>query len=397
MREREIVLCVSGGIAAYKAAALASRLTREGANVHTVMTKNACEFISPLTFESLTHFPVVTELFDRSAPWEITHVALAKKAELVIVAPATANIIGKAANGIADDFMSTFLMAARCPVLYAPAMNDAMYENSQFQRNLETLKKAGANILEAKTGRLACSDEGRGRMREPEEIVCWTQAFFENEKDLRGLHILVTAGPTRERIDDVRFLSNRSSGKMGYAIAQEAARRGAKVTLVSGPVALATPKGVERIDVESAAQMCAQVLDRFSQTDIVIKAAAVADYTPERKIDGKLKKGEELTLRLLRTQDILKTLGEAKREGQVLIGFAAEMGDKKENAKEKLKAKNLDMICFNDVSKPQIGFGSDENDLTLFFREGEKQIDRCSKAQAANAILDEAAKLSYRK
>lgn len=387
---KKIALCVSGGIAAYKACYLASSLVKAGADVRVCMTKNASEFVSPLTFETLTKNAVITDSFSRETPYEVTHISLAKFAELVIVAPATANIIGKAANGIADDFVSTFLLANNAPVVYAPAMNTAMYENPAVQANIQTLKNRGAVFIEPGSGVLACGDIGKGRMPEPEEIITFIDSLEAEKSDFKGVRLLVTAGPTRERIDDVRFISNRSTGKMGYEIARAAANRGAEVTLVSGPVSLEAPKNVKLVKIESAADMLEAVLADFDKTDIVIKAAAVADYRPAEKRDGKIKKSGDMELSLVRTQDILALLGQNKKN-QVLIGFAAEMENLYKNAEEKLIRKNADMICGNDVSRKDIGFGSDENAITIFSRGGKREdIEKCSKYEAANAILDRA-------
>lgn len=388
LKDRQIVLLVSGGIAAYKSAELASSLVKEGARVHVVMTKHACAFVTPLVFETLTKHAVVTDTFDRSTPHEVKHVALAQLAELIVIAPATANIIAKAAAGIADDFASTLLVAARCPRLFAPAMNTAMYENRITQRNIATLKEHGAQFIAPEEGMLACGDTGTGRMAEPGQILHRIRAFFERKQDFAGRRIVVTAGPTVERIDAVRYLTNRSSGKMGYAIAEAALARGADVTLISGPVHLTAPKGVRLINVESAAQMKAAVFAEKDAADIIIKAAAVADYTPRVKVDGKLKKGADLSLELVPTEDILLALGKEKGE-KILVGFAAEAKDIVENAQEKLRRKNIDLVAANDISRDDIGFAGDQNALTLLFRDGRRQtIEKCSKREAADRLLD---------
>ncbi len=388
VKGRHIVIAVSGGIAAYKSAMLASALSKAGADVHVCMTKNACEFIAPITFETLTKNAVVTDTFDRSRPYEVGHIALAQLAEAVIVAPATANVIAKAAAGIADDFVTTLLLAAECPVVFAPAMNTAMYINPVTQRNIAALKALGKRFIDPGEGLLACGDTGAGRMAEPESIAEYIDGLFKNSADLSGKRILVTAGPTVERIDDVRFISNRSSGKMGYAIACAARDRGAEVTLVSGPVSLEPPTGINVIKVESAAQMFDAVTGAAEENDIIIKAAAVADYTPETKTDGKIKKSGDMSLKLVRTRDILLELGQNKG-GRVLVGFAAEAADLLENAEGKLKKKNVDMICANDISKSEIGFGSDENAITLLFKDGRREtIEKCTKREAADRILD---------
>lgn len=389
MKGKHIVLVVTGGIAAYKSAALASALSKAGADVHVVMTKNACEFITPLTFETLTKNAVTTDTFQRTRPYEVAHVALAQLADLILVAPASANFIGKAAAGIADDFAGTLLLAATCPIVFAPAMNTAMYENPMVQRNLSVLKNAGMLMIEPAEGRLACKDFGKGRMPEPEELYEWVRSFFARKKDLLGKHLLITAGPTVERIDDVRYLTNRSSGKMGYALAQAALDRGADVTLVSGPVHIDPPKGARLVKIESAEQMRNAVFAGLDYADIIIKAAAVADFTPKAKFDGKIKKhGEGMQLELVRTEDILLSLGKVKGD-KLLVGFAAEAAELIANAQDKLNRKNVDLICANDISRSDIGFGGDENAITLLFRDGRREtIEKCSKSQAANLILD---------
>jgi len=390
IKGKHIVVGVTGGIAAYKAAMLVSLLKKKGADVHVCMTKNACQFISPLTFETLSSNRVVTDTFSREAPYEVDHVSLAKLADLVVVAPATANILGKAANGIADDFLSTLLLAARSKVLFAPAMNTAMLHHAAVQRNIEQLRNDGCLFVAPGSGMLACGDIGDGRMAEPAEI-CDAIEDVLTEKDLADVRIMVTAGPTKERIDDVRYLTNRSTGKMGYAIAEQAARRGAKVTLISGTSALPVPGGVEVRYIESAQQMYEVCTEVFPQTDIAIKAAAVADYTPAVYQPGKMKKGEDMQLQLVRTQDILQELGRQKQH-QVLVGFAAEAADLEKNAVGKLQRKNLDMIAANDISRTDIGFGSNENLVTLFFADGSKKVlDKADKHLIANGILDEAA------
>lgn len=389
---KHIVIGVTGGIAAYKAAALVSLLKKRGADVHVCMTKNAQQFVSPLTFETLSVNRVVTDTFSREAPFEVEHVSLAKLADLIVVAPATANILAKAAQGLADDFLSTLLLAARSPVLFAPAMNTAMLHHPAVQRNLAQLRADGCLFAAPGTGMLACGDVGDGRMAEPEEIAEAIEAAL-TPKDMQGVRLLVTAGPTRERLDDVRFLSNRSTGKMGYAIAAAAAARGAEVTLVSGPVALQPPAGVHCVPVESAQQMFEACRDAFPGVDIAVKAAAVADYTPAQYQAGKIKKSGDMQLELRRTQDILQTLG-AQKAGQVLIGFAAEAADLEQNAMGKLQRKNLDFIAANDISRSDIGFGSEQNLVTLFFADGSKKtLEKAEKRQVAHAILDEAMRI----
>lgn len=392
IKGKHIVVGVTGGIAAYKAAMLVSLLRKKGADVHVCMTENACHFITPLTFETLSANRVVTDTFSRETPYEVEHVALAKLADLIVVAPATANILAKAANGIADDFLSTLLLAARGKVMFAPAMNTAMLHHAAVQRNIAQLRVDGCLIVAPGTGMLACGDIGDGRMAEPQEICEAVEAAL-TPKDLEGVRLMVTAGPTRERLDDVRYLSNRSTGKMGYAIAKAAARRGAQVTLVSGPTALEAPAGVELRKVESAQQMYAACMETFPQVDIAVKAAAVADYTPAAYHPGKIKKSDDMQLPLVRTRDILQSLGE-KKQKQILVGFAAEAAELERNAQDKLQRKHLDMIAANDISRSDIGFGSDENLVTLFFADGTKKVlQKAEKEQIADGILDEALSL----
>ena len=387
---RHIALGVTGGIAAYKSAALVSMLKKAGAHVHVCMTKNACEFITPLTFETLSGNRVITDTFSREVPYEVDHVALAKQAELVVVAPATANIIAKAANGIADDFLSTLLLAASCKVVFAPAMNTAMLHHPAVQKNLQRLGELGYEQIAPGAGLLACGDIGDGRMAEPEEIFSFIQRFFASAEDMKGVRVLVTAGPTREKIDDVRYLTNRSSGKMGYALAEAAVQRGASVTLVSG-AGIPAPAGVaEFVPVVSAEEMYWACMQALPKMDMVIKAAAVADYTPRQKREGKLKKSGDFTLELVRTRDILQALGEQKN-GQVLVGFAAEAVDLEKNALGKMQRKHLDMIAANDISRSDIGFGSEKNAVTLYFADGRKrELPLARKREIADEILTEA-------
>lgn len=389
LKGRRVCVCVTGGIACFKAALLVSMLVKAGADVSVAMTENAQKFISPITFEALSHNAVVTDMFSRSAPYEVEHIAFAKKAEVMVVAPATANIIAKAATGIADDFISTTLLATQAPTLFAPAMNTNMYNNPIFRDNMHKLIGYGKYFISPESGFLACGDIGNGRMAEPEDIfneIC--DMINYPVKDFVGKNMLITAGPTIERIDDVRYITNRSSGKMGYAIAHAAMARGANVTLISGKTALDAPKGVDVVNVESAEDMLLAVRDKFKKADIIIKAAAVADYTPAKKVDGKIKKSADISLELRRTQDILLELGEIK-EDRILVGFAAEAQDVLTNAASKLERKNLDIIAANDISRSDIGFGGEENALTLLFRDGRREyVDKCSKEKAANALLD---------
>lgn len=387
LKDKKIVLLVSGGIAAYKACDLVSRLKKRGAQVRVVLTKHACEFVPPLTFETLSGNPAYTDAFDRK--FEIEHVALAKWADAVVLAPATANIMAKMACGIGDDLVTTTLLAVTAPVLVAPAMNTAMWKNAATQANLQTLTDRSVHFVGPESGVLACGDTDIGRMSEPEKIVEAIAELFAVQDDLTGRRVLVTAGPTVERIDPVRFITNRSTGKMGYAIAEAAAARGAEVVLVSGPVNLDAPKGVTRISVESSAQLCAAVLENAVNADAVIQAAAPADFTPETVAAQKIKKtGDEMVLRLKPTTDIAATLGQRKREGQVLVAFAAETNDVIENARGKLQRKNADLVVANDVTKPGAGFGVDTNIVTLVTKDDAVSLPQLSKRQVADAILD---------
>ena len=383
---KKIVLGVTGGIAAYKACDLVSRLKKRGAQVRVVLSSHACEFVPPLTFETLSGNPAYSDSFDRR--FEIEHVALAKWADLFIVAPATANCMGKFAAGIADDLLSTTYLAMRGPVLMAPAMNSAMYLHPATQENLNTLANRGVHFVGPESGFLACGDADIGRMSEPEAIVEAAENVLNPLHDLEGLNILVTAGPTVERIDPVRYLTNRSSGKMGYAIAEAAAARGAKVTLISGPTHLEAPKHVELRRIESSAQLCEAVLECGASADVVIQAAAPADFRPKHVADQKIKKtGESMTIELEATTDIAAELGRRKREGQILVAFAAETNDVLENANKKLLKKNADLIVANDVSRSDAGFGVDTNVITLITRNSVCPLEKMTKRSAADAIL----------
>ena len=388
LMDRKIVLGVSGGIAAYKACDLVSRLKKRGAQVRVVLTKHACEFVPPLTFETLSGNPAYTDAFDRK--FEIEHVALAKWADAVVVAPATANIMAKMAAGVADDLLSTTLLAATALKLIAPAMNTAMWNNPATQANLAVLLSRGIRTVGPESGVLACGDVDVGRMSEPERIVAAIEALLAPQKrDLEGRTVVVTAGPTVERIDPVRYITNRSTGRMGYAIAEAAAARGARTLLLSGPVNLPVPAGVERISVESSAQLCAAVLEHAPSADAVIQAAAPADYTPDAVAEQKIKKtGDELVLRLRPTTDIAATLGRRKRPGQVLVAFAAETCDVIENARGKLARKNADLVVANDVTRPGAGFGVDTNIVTLVTKDLAQALPQMSKREVAHAILD---------
>ncbi|WP_018132919.1 bifunctional phosphopantothenoylcysteine decarboxylase/phosphopantothenate--cysteine ligase CoaBC [Effusibacillus pohliae] len=391
MKGKVILLGVSGGIAAYKAAGLCSALVKEGAVVHVIMTESATRFIAPLTFQSLAKTAVITDIFAEPDPGEISHIALADKADLVVVAPATANVIAKAAHGLADDMLTTTLLATRVPVLFAPAMNVNMYHNPVVQDNLARLRARGWLVAEPGEGPLACGYTGRGRLPEPEELVDVIRAIFRQKKDMQGLRVLVTAGGTRERIDPVRYLTNDSSGKMGFALAEAAARRGADVTLVTGNTTLPPPANVRVVPVESALDMHRVVLDLLPQQDVVIKAAAVADYRPALAAERKIKKtGDRLTIELVRNPDILADIGTRKTDRQVIVGFAAETNDVVTNAAAKLRAKNADLIVANDVSQEGAGFGSDTNIVSLVRPDRPvRELPQMSKRDVAEAILDE--------
>lgn len=387
-----VVLGVTGGIAAYKACEIASRLKKLHADVRVVMTEHACRFVAPLTFETLSGRQTYVSSFDHT--YEIEHISLAKSADLLLVAPATANFLGKAACGIADDLLSTTFMACSCPVLIAPAMNSVMYRSPAVQSNLDLLMRRGVMTVGPESGRLACGDTDVGRMSEPEAIVARACDILLPRRDLEGKRVLVTAGPTREALDPVRFLSNRSTGKMGYALAEAARDRGAQVTLVSGPVELSAPRGVEHVPVTTTLELYDAVTERAKTSDIVIQAAAPADFRPAEVSDRKIKKnGENMTLLLVPNPDIAAQLGRDKRSGQLLIAFAAETNDVLENARKKLEKKNADMIVANDVTMPGAGFGVSTNCVTLITASDTRQLPLMSKRDTADAILDRAAEL----
>lgn len=387
---KHVVLGVTGGIAAYKAAELVSRMRKAGAQVRVVMSENALKFIPALTLETLSGNRAYVDQFSRE--FEIEHVALAKWADLFVVAPATANFIGKVASGIADDLITTTALAVTCPILLAPAMNNNMWKNAATRANMETITARGILTVGPERGKLACGDDDIGRMSEPADILERIRSILERETDLAGRHVLVTAGPTVERIDPVRYITNRSTGKMGYAIARAARERGAHVTLVSGPVNIVPPEGVELVNVESSAQLCEKVLEYGAEADVVIQAAAPADFTPARVAEKKIKKqaGEGMTLELKPTTDIAAELGRRKRDGQVLVAFAAETNDVLENARKKLARKNADMVVANDVTRPGAGFGTDTNAITIITAETAEEMPMMTKLQAADAILDSA-------
>ncbi len=389
--KKTVLLGISGGIAAYKTAYVASGLKKRNYNVHAVMTKHACEFISPLTFETLTENRVCVDTFDRNFEFKTQHISLAKAADLVLIAPATANVIAKLANGIADDMLTTTVLACTCPKVIAPAMNTAMFENIATQVNLQILRDRGWTILDPAEGLLACGDIGKGKMPEPDVLISVVEQMIAKDKDMAGLNLLVTAGPTQEAIDPVRYITNHSTGKMGYAIARMAARRGANVTLVSGRVALPQEPFVETVKILSAQDMFDAVTSRANQMDIIIKAAAVADYRPATVAKEKIKKkdGEDdAVIRLDRTQDILKWLGEHRHEGQFLCGFAMETENVIENSRKKLTKKNVDMICANSLRTEGAGFAGDTNIITMITSEGEESYPRLTKEQTADVILD---------
>ncbi|MEG1635974.1 MAG: bifunctional phosphopantothenoylcysteine decarboxylase/phosphopantothenate--cysteine ligase CoaBC [Cellulosilyticaceae bacterium] len=387
---KHILIGVTGGIAVYKVLDVASKLRKLGYDMNTIMTKNACEFVNPLSFETLTNNYVVTDTFERPHKWEVEHIALAKKADLMLIAPATANIIGKVAHGIADDMLSTTIMAARCPVVFAPAMNTAMYENIIVQENIAYLKSKGYLFIEPESGWLACGDVGSGKLPTPDTIVSYVTKQLEIEKDLEGKHILLTAGPTIEAIDPMRYITNHSSGKMGYAIAKQAASRGAEVVLISGPTQLECPQGVKCIDVKSARDMYEAVHNHFEWADAVIKTAAVADYRPENESSHKIKKdGRSLTLNLTPNPDILKSLGEQKKH-QILVGFAAETENVIAYAKEKIEKKHLDFIVANNIAQSGAGFKGDTNIATLIKSDGEMiAYPQMTKNELGDRILNE--------
>ncbi len=386
---KTVVLGVTGGIACFKAAALASMLKKQHADVQVIMTENATKFVTPLTFEQLTGNKALVDTFDRNFVHAVEHIAVADRADMVLIAPATANVIAKLAHGLADDMLTTTVLACRCPKAIAPAMNTGMYENPVTQDNLETLRHYGWEIVEPAEGRLACGASGKGRLPEPEDLLEVVLHTLSHEKDLLGKRVLVTAGPTQEALDPVRYLTNRSSGRMGYAIANAAARRGAVVTLVSGPTALRKPAYVHAVDVVTAQEMFDAVMQYAKDADIVIKAAAVADYRPATVADNKLKKSDDaLSIPLERTKDILGTLGKNKREGQFLCGFSMETENVLENSRKKLQKKNLDMIAANNVKEAGAGFAVETNVLTLITKDGETALPLMSKDAAADALLD---------
>ncbi|MCI8537413.1 MAG: bifunctional phosphopantothenoylcysteine decarboxylase/phosphopantothenate--cysteine ligase CoaBC [Oscillospiraceae bacterium] len=388
---KTVLLGVTGGIACYKSAMLASALVKQHCNVQVLMTEHAAEFIGPHTFESLTGNRVALDTFDRNYVHQVEHIALADQADLVLIAPATANVLAKLTHGIADDMLTTVVLACSCPKIAAPAMNTKMYENPVTQGNLHSLRRYGWEIVEPASGRLACGAVGQGKMPEPEDLLEIVLHALVHERDMEGLRVLVTAGPTQEALDPVRFLTNHSTGSMGYAIARAASARGAVVTLVSGPTALKKPAYVETVDVVTAQEMFDAVTSRSGEQDIIIKAAAVADYRPASVAAEKIKKSEDgtdLTLQLERTSDILGWLGEHRREGQFLCGFSMETERLLENSRMKLAKKHLDLIAANNLREEGAGFGRSTNVLTLISAEDELALPLMSKDEAAHRLLD---------
>ena len=395
LKGKTILLGVTGSIAAYKIANLASLLVKQHATVHVIMTRNACQFITPMTFETLTGNKCIVDTFDRQFDFKVEHVSLAKLADVVLVAPATANVIGKIAGGICDDMLTTTICATKAPCIIAPAMNTGMWENPIVQDNVEKLRHYGYKIIQPASGRLACGDIGSGKMPDEETLLWHIMLAVAKEKDMAGKKVLVTAGPTQESVDPVRFITNHSSGKMGYAIAKMAALRGAEVTIVSGPVAIEPYKEARVVRVTTAEEMYEAVTSRQQEQDIIIMCSAVADYTPATYSDQKMKKGDgEMSIPLQRTKDILKYLGEHKPDGQMLVGFSMETENLIDNSKAKLQKKNADMICANTITTSAgtsigTGFAVDTNKVTIITRNEVKELPLCSKEETADLILRE--------
>lgn len=389
MEKKTVVLGITGGIACYKIAYLASRLSKENFDVHVIMTKNATEFISPLTFETLTGNRCMIDTFARDFEWDVKHVSIAKKADVVLVAPATANVIAKMVHGIADDMLTTTLLATKCKIIVSPAMNTAMYENPVTQRNIAMLKELGHTVVEPSEGLLACKDVGKGRMPEPDVLYEYIIDALCTNKDLLGKNVLVTAGATRESIDPVRFITNHSTGKMGYEVAKVARMRGANVTLISGKTNLEKPILVNTIEVESAKDMFEAVKKYADSSDIIIKSAAVSDFTPIEVSDNKIKKSDaKMQIELKKTDDILAYLGQNKKQGQILCGFSMETKDLIENSKLKLEKKNVDMIVANNLKEQGAGFGGNTNIVTLITKDDVTPLPLMSKEDVASHILD---------
>lgn len=388
---KTVVLGITGSIAAYKMANVASMLVKKGCDVNVIMTKNATNFINPITFEELTKNKCLVDTFDRNFQYSVAHISLATRADVFMVAPASANVIGKIANGIADDMLTTTIMASKCPKIISPAMNTNMFENPIVQDNLEKLEKFGYEIIEPESGRLAEGMSGKGRLPKEQTLVDYIERALSDNHDLKGKKVLVTAGPTQEAVDPVRYITNHSSGKMGYAVAKAAMLRGADVTLVSGQVNLEPVPFVKTVSVVSAKDMFEAVVREFEDADIVIKSAAVADFRPANVADNKIKKGEsgeEMSIRLERTDDILKYLGEHKRENQFICGFSMETENMLENSRKKLEKKNLDMIVCNNLKEQGAGFQTDTNKVTIIDRKSTEELGLMSKAEVADKILD---------
>ena len=389
LRGKTVILGVTGSIAAYKIATLASMLVKKQASVHVIMTKNATNFINPITFETLTGHKCLVDTFDRNFEFQVEHVSMAKQANVVMIAPASANVIGKLAHGLADDMLTTTLLACKCPKIVSPAMNTAMFENPIVQDNLKILEKYGYEIIQPASGYLACGDTGAGKMPEAETLYQYIERTLADPKDLIGKKVLVTAGPTQENIDPVRYITNHSSGKMGYAVAKAAMLRGADVTLVSGQTALTPPMFVKYVQITTAEEMYQEVTSRSDEQDIIIKAAAVADYRPKTVYENKVKKKEgQMAIELERTRDILAYLGEHKKENQFLCGFSMETENMIGNSRAKLQKKNLDMVAANNVKVEGAGFQGDTNVMTLITQDQEIALPLMSKEEAANKILD---------
>ena len=390
LKDKTVVIGVSGGIAVYKTLDVISKLRKLGVNVNVIMTKSATEFVTPLSFQSLSQNYVVCDMFEDPKTWDVEHISLAKRADVFLIAPATANVIGKIANGIADDMLTTTVMATKAKVLIAPAMNTNMYENPILQRNINTLKELGYNFVEPESGRLACGDTGKGKLASPETIVDEVVKLLSKEQDLKGKSIIVTAGPTVESIDPMRYITNRSTGKMGYSIAKEAIERGADVTLITGPTNLTPPQNLKKlVKIESAKDMYEAVLANLDENDVVIKSAAVADYKPKNYSNKKIKKSDDdLVIELDRNKDIAQEIGKIKNN-KILVGFAAETNDLIENASLKIKKKNLDFIVANDLTKEGAGFGVDTNIVKIIDKEGNiTEYPKMKKEEVANIILD---------
>lgn len=390
LNQKTVVIGISGGIAVYKVLDVISKLKKLGANIHVIMTKSATEFVTPLSFQSLSQNYVVCDMFEEPKTWDVEHISLAKKADVFLVAPATANVIGKIANGIADDMLTTTIMATKAKVLIAPAMNTNMYENPIVQKNISILKELGYKFVEPDSGRLACGDVGKGKLSTPDNIVNNIIDLLTQKQDLKGKKIMVTAGPTIESIDPMRYITNRSSGKMGYSIANEAIKRGADVTLISGPTNLTPPQNLKKlIKIESAEDMYKAVINNLNENDVIIKSAAVADYKPKNYSEQKIKKSDgDLIIELDRNKDIAYEIGKIKNN-KILIGFAAETNDILDNAMKKIKKKNLDFIVANDLTKEGAGFGSDTNIVKIIDKEGNiTDYPKMKKEEVANVILD---------